>query len=416
MNVIVHRSFTKKGHKSWQSFRSTSTTRFPPTLLSSPCALTCRKSETQTVSHNPEGIIETVQFLKEFPYTLAFNMAQKRKASETEPTEEQQPASKVTTIQPAATEKSASTEDIAEPSAPAISTSVSSTDPSSSAAEARAARFAALKSRAASSAASNLAAARQEASRQSVDTSQLAAISRRHAIASHNLLKAESESNEAFERKRAWDWTVEESEKWDKRMAKKEKHREDVGFRNYGDESSKIYRRQIREMNKQEAKRSQNNPGTGNGQTGAVSAAESDQPDRLTAYEQNKIQTLLQAAQSGGLEIVESPDGTGELVLLDRHGTYTHPSASTSFGDHMSSSSSTPSRENVDRLVNDLRKAEETRLKKRKDRGRANDEADMAGDVTFINDKNKVFNQKLRRFYDKYTRDIRESFDRGTAI
>ncbi|TKA59709.1 Pre-mRNA-splicing factor syf2, partial [Friedmanniomyces simplex] len=58
-------------------------------------------------------------------------------------------------------------------------------------------------------------------------------------------------------------------------------------------------------------------------------------------------------------------------------------------------------------------KAEEVRLKKRRDRG-MQDEGDR--DVTYINEKNKQFNLKLARFYDKYTADIRESFERGTAM
>jgi pre-mRNA-splicing factor SYF2 len=63
-------------------------------------------------------------------------------------------------------------------------------------------------------------------------------------------------------------------------------------------------------------------------------------------------------------------------------------------------------------LVKDLQKAEEVRLKKRKERGRGDEE----GDVTYINDKNKQFNLRLARAYDKYTKDVRESFERGTAI
>ena len=38
------------------------------------------------------------------------------------------------------------------------------------------------------------------------------------------------------------------------------------------------------------------------------------------------------------------------------------------------------------------------------------------GDVTYINEKNKQFNQKLDRFYNKYTAEIRDSFERGTMI
>jgi pre-mRNA-splicing factor SYF2 len=64
-------------------------------------------------------------------------------------------------------------------------------------------------------------------------------------------------------------------------------------------------------------------------------------------------------------------------------------------------------------LVADIKKAEEVRLKKRRERGRE-DEGDR--DVTYINEKNKQFNMKLARFYNKYTADIRESFERGTAI
>ena len=98
----------------------------------------------------------------------------------------------------------------------------------------------------------------------------------------------------------------------------------------------------------------------------------------------------------------------GELVAIDNNGTFYSGTQNTGFVENK------PKRENVDRLVADLRKAEEVRLRKRKERGRA--DADQEGDVTYINDKNKQFNLKLARFYDRYTTDIRESFERGTAI
>lgn len=58
-----------------------------------------------------------------------------------------------------------------------------------------------------------------------------------------------------------------------------------------------------------------------------------------------------------------------------------------------------PEKAAVDRLVKDLQKAEDVRLRKRRERGRENERDD--GDVTFINDKNKQFNQKLARYYNK---------------
>jgi len=37
-------------------------------------------------------------------------------------------------------------------------------------------------------------------------------------------------------------------------------------------------------------------------------------------------------------------------------------------------------------------------------------------DVTSINERNKVFNKKIKRVYDKYTTEIRQNLERGTAL
>ena len=246
----------------------------------------------------------------------------------------------------------------------------------------RAARFAALKKRATESSRSNLAEAKAEAQRGAVDPTVLANLSRRSAIAQHKLLKADTEADEgegAFERKRAWDYTIEESEKWDERMARKKNARDKNVFQDYGAEAGKIYDRQIRELEKSGTK------------------------DR-DEYLAQKANLIEEAARNGGLEIIETKDG--ELVAVDKNGTFYADQNDTSFIE------SKPKKENVDRLVEELRKAEEVRLKKRRARGLDQDE----GDVTFINEKNKQFNMKLARFYDKYTKDIRESFERGTAL
>jgi pre-mRNA-splicing factor SYF2 len=265
---------------------------------------------------------------------------------------------------------------------PTSEASASSTPPPND----RAARFAALKARATASARSNLAEAKAEASRSSVDPNLLASLARKSAVASHNLLKADTEASGgsgAFERKRAWDYTIEESEKWDERMERKRAARENNVFQDYSAEAGKIYERQIRELEK------------GEGKDGGKNREE---------YEQQKAELVEQAARSGGLEIVETEKG--ELVAVDRDGTFYATVDNTGFVD------SKPKRENVDRLVKDLQKAEEVRLRKRRERGRGDEE----GDVTYINDKNKQFNLRLARAYDKYTKDVRESFERGTAI
>ncbi|KAL2007683.1 hypothetical protein VTN00DRAFT_7665 [Thermoascus crustaceus] len=236
-------------------------------------------------------------------------------------------------------------------------------------------RFKALKARAKTETDRNLKETAAESQRLATDPAQMSSLSRKHAFASHNLLKADIEAaGEDFERKRAWDWTVEESEKWDRRMEKKQRHRDDVAFQDYRQDARKVYKRQMREL----------------------------QPD-LEAYTREKLAAVEKAAASGDLEIVETNDG--ELVAIDKNGTFYSTADTTGFAENK------PDRAAVDRLVADLRKAEEVRLKKRRER-RGEEEPD----VTYINEKNKQFNQKLARFYNKYTAEIRDSFERGTMI
>lgn len=246
------------------------------------------------------------------------------------------------------------------------------------ASDSRAEMFKKLKARQADAKKANLKATATEKERLQQDPNLLSSISRKKAIASHKLLKAETEeAGEDFERKRAWDWTVEESEKWDRRLEKKAKHRDDVAFQDYRQDARKVYKRQMRDF----------------------------QPD-MEGYDKEKNEAVEKAAARGGLEIVETEDG--ELIAVDRDGTFYSTADSTAFVENK------PKKEAVDRLVDDIRKAEEVRLKKRRDRMKA--DGDDSGDVTFINKKNKQFNDKLKRFYDKYTSDIRENFERGTAM
>lgn len=188
----------------------------------------------------------------------------------------------------------------------------------------------------------------------------MSSLSRKHAFASHNLLRADTEaSGEDFERKRAWDWTVDESERWDKRVEKKQRRRDDVAFQDYTQDARKVYKRQMREL----------------------------QPD-YEAYEREKLAAIEKAASNGDLEIAETDNG--EMVALDRNGSFYSTADTVGFTENK------PNRAAVDRLVGDLQKAEEVRLKKRRER-RGEEEPD----VTFINEKNKQFNQKLSRFYNK---------------
>lgn len=242
----------------------------------------------------------------------------------------------------------------------------------------RMARFKALRARQAAGMKQNAKEVKRENDRVKVDPNTLTALNRKNAIAQHKLLKDDTEeAGGDFERKRAWDWTIEESEKWDRRMEKKDRHRKDVAFSDYTAEARKTYTRQMQGF----------------------------KPD-LEAYEKEKMEAIQKAAATGGLEIVETENG--ELIAVDKDGSFL------STTDTSADFSNKPSKEALDRLVNDIKKAEEVRLEQRKKRNKAAQEE--SGDVTYINMKNKQFNEKLNRFYDKYTTDIRENFERGTAI
>jgi len=69
-----------------------------------------------------------------------------------------------------------------------------------------------------------------------------------------------------------------------------------------------------------------------------------------------------------------------------------------------------PSDEAIDRVISQIN----TDIDKRAKRSRVRDEKDE--DITYINDRNKVFNRKLERFYNSYTKDISDNFERGTAL
>jgi pre-mRNA-splicing factor SYF2 len=204
---------------------------------------------------------------------------------------------------------------------------------------------------------------------------QISKLSAAHEKANYKLLKADDPE---FERKRNWDYTVEESESWDKRLKKKAKNREGVAFADYRNEANKVYKRQIGQMSKVDRE----------------------------AYAEEKARKLQSQVSSGLLQLVETD--AGEIYTVDNLGRINTPVDEAYSHDHK------PSKEAVDRLVEDLEKGERARLKARAARG-IRDEQDV-GDVTYINQKNKQFNDKLSRFYNKYTSEIRDSFERGTAI
>ncbi|KAF2728756.1 SYF2-domain-containing protein [Polyplosphaeria fusca] len=222
--------------------------------------------------------------------------------------------------------------------------------------------------------------ATEKAARNEVDhekrNRELAEAQRKSDIYNYKLLRDEDPA--AFERKRAWDYTIDESEQWDKRVKKKSRNRDAVAFSDWRAEAGKNYKRQVSQMTSVD----------------------------LAAYAQKKGEILQRQVTSGLLTLVET--ASGDVFTVDASGRVNTP-VDESYGcDHV------PSKEAVDRLVGDLEKAERARMEARRKRGIEGGEE--KADVTYINLKNKQFNEKLARFYNRYTEEIRGNFERGTAV
>ncbi|KAG4303230.1 hypothetical protein PCK1_000568 [Pneumocystis canis] len=173
------------------------------------------------------------------------------------------------------------------------------------------------------------------------------------------------ERGEDYERKRAWDWTIDESERWDQRMKEKQEARDKSLFADYTQAAQHSYEKLMRKF----------------------------KPD-LEAYEKERAKVIGNGKSS--TEDASEIMNTYESFYRDAN--------------FLGFANSKPSKKAIDRLVDDLNKQEEMRNKSRKRFDPDNE------DVSYINERNANFNRKISRFYDKYTKEIRESLERGTAV
>jgi pre-mRNA-splicing factor SYF2 len=159
-------------------------------------------------------------------------------------------------------------------------------------------------------------------------------------------------AGEDFERKRAWDYSIEDSQEWDKKMEKTRHNQRRAGFGDYISEAVKQYERETAFKSK-------------------ASLADGD--------EERTIHST-------------------ELV------TDTHTAQDLTFMDNK------PSKARVDALVDTIAARDAQR-----DKTNARRRAKKGDPGSYINDRNRKFNQKAARAYDLYTKEMRDSFERGTA-
>ena len=174
------------------------------------------------------------------------------------------------------------------------------------------------------------------------------------------------ETGEDLERKRNWEYSLEDNEKWSKKQNRKER-RADHGFANFDDSARRKYKRDIDQL----------------------------KPD-LSAY-----RTQKDAVAGFEGELVQSTSA-GAVISADNQ--LFRDANSFVYADHR------PSEDAIDRVIGQINQD----IDKRAKRSRVRDEDD--GDVTYINDRNKTFNKKLERYYNKFTEGTRNNLERGTAL
>ncbi|KAJ1961590.1 pre-mRNA-splicing factor SYF2 [Dimargaris xerosporica] len=165
-----------------------------------------------------------------------------------------------------------------------------------------------------------------------------------------------------YERRRFWDYSVDAVEKWNAKQEAKKTREEQAKFAGHAQWAMKKYHKAVDQLK-----------------------------PNLRAYETQKAQATTHTSQaSTSSQALKAYDG--DTLALD-----------------LSAAQSKPSREAVDRLAHHVSKDLEKRAQIKKHK---HDD----GDITYINEKNKRFNRRITQAYESYTKEIRDSFERGTAL
>ncbi|KAG8903811.1 hypothetical protein FRB99_002702 [Tulasnella sp. 403] len=161
------------------------------------------------------------------------------------------------------------------------------------------------------------------------------------------------EAGEDLERKKNWEYSVEENDEWEKRQARK-KRRSNFEFNDYEDAARRRYKKDVDLL----------------------------KPD-LEAYQKQKA--VASGSSSSALTAAED-------LYRDAN--------TLNYADHK------PSEEAIDRVAAKLNSDIDRRRNFSKTRVN-----EKEGDITYINEANRI-----ERYYNKYTAEIRANFERGTAL
>jgi len=252
--------------------------------------------------------------------------------------------------------------------------------------EERQAKLEALRSKMRSTAQANRNDLIEEHNKQKISVREQARLERQRKLAEILREKADAEETGAdLERKRNWEYSIEENDEWEKRL-KRKVGRADFQFHDANDAARRKYKKDLDLLKPDLA--------AYNRQKEAALGLLPGTLSKLSKEEQTKA--LVQATSSASSTSVSAALAAEDLY---------RDANTLQYGDNK------PSEEAIDRVVAKLNIDIDKRGKF--SRKRLNEDE---GDITYINEHNKVFNKKIARYYDKYTKEIRDSFERGTAL
>lgn len=250
----------------------------------------------------------------------------------------------------------------------------------------RKAKLEQLRAKMRSSTKANRASLIEESARAKMTVRDAARLERQRKLAEVLRTQAEAEDRgEDVERQKNWEWTIEDNDNWEKKKARKAR-RADYEFHDDAHAARRRYKKDLDLI----------------------------KPD-LAAYSRQKEVVLGLAPGS----LAKSGSSSSALTAFDSSGGQVVPSAeqrmaAESFyrdANTLLYADNKPTEDAIDRVVGKINK--DIDKKGKFSRKRLNEDE---GDITYINERNRVFNKKIARYYDKYTSEIRASFERGTAL
>ncbi|KAG2129793.1 SYF2-domain-containing protein [Suillus clintonianus] len=249
----------------------------------------------------------------------------------------------------------------------------------------RKAKIEQLRAKMRSSTKANRASLIEESARAKMTVRDAARLERQRKLAEMLRTQAEAEDRgEDVERQKNWEWTIEENDNWEKKKARKAR-RADYEFHDDAHAARRRYKKDLDLI----------------------------KPD-LAAYSRQKEVVLglapgsLSKPGSSSSALTTFDPSGGQVVSAEQR------MAAESFyrdANTLLYADNKPTEDAIDRVVGKINR--DIDKKGKFSRKRLNEDE---GDITYINERNRVFNKKIARYYDKYTSEIRASFERGTAF